>query len=138
MIQFTVNSNQITFNVSSVGPVGPSGQPFSALSTVAASGSISASQSGTVFNNQGATAEIDLALPVAATPPAPMSFSLFVAANQNLALVAPSGVSIIYGPNSSSVGGSISSNAVGNFVSIALVSATQWVVTSISGVWNLA
>lgn len=116
---------------------GPSGSPISNVAPAVASASLTASQNTTLFTNTGALGAINLTLPPSQTPFIPMSFSLLVTVAQTLAFVAPSGVVIINGVDSSSVGGSLSSNVIGNYVTIVMASPTQWIVTNITGVWNL-
>lgn len=119
------------------GPPGPAGAPVSNIATIVESEVLTSVQNTTLFLNTGASAEVDLTLPPVQSPFVPLTFSMLVAAAQDFSFVAPAGVIIINGSDSSSAGGSISSNIVGNFLTIIMVSATQWVVTNITGVWNL-
>jgi len=139
-VAFTVQDSSVTFNVSGIGqqgPQGPSGLPFTRVELATLSRGLALSETGTLFNNLGANAEIDLSLPSTPTPLYPVTFSLYVATNETLSLIVPYGVTISNGSDSSSSGGSISSDTVGNLVTVVLISATQWVVTSIVGVWEL-
>ena len=139
-VAFTVTNNQVTFNVSAIGPQGAqgtSGIPFTSIIPVTSSESLTAGQSGALFSNTTAVAEVDLSLPAAPSPIYPLSYTLFVGAAEVFSFIAPSGVTISNGSDSSSSGGSISSNTIGNLVTVTLLSATQWIVTSIVGVWEL-
>ena len=138
-VQFLVTDNQVAFDVSGVGPqgaTGPSGASFAALASVTESQTLVDSQAGSLFSNTGATGEVNLTLPVAGMPVMPIAFSLYVAENETFSFIAPAGVTIQNGADGSSAGGSISSNTVGNLVTIALISATLWVVTNIVGIWD--
>jgi hypothetical protein len=131
----------VTITVGQQGPQGipgPAGAPIAGVVNATISGILSALQSLTLFTNNSAVGEIDLDLPAAPLPFQPLTFSLLLTAAQTFSLVASTGVTITNGSDSSSVGGSISSNTLGNFVTLVLVSPTQWVVTSITGIWNLA
>lgn len=119
------------------GPQGAPGVVVAAVVPVTVSALLTAAQNSTLFTNTGATSEVDLTLPVALVPFQPLIFSLLVAAAQTFSFIAPSGVTIINGSDSSSTGGSISSNVIGNFLTIVMVSATEWVVTDITGIWTL-
>jgi hypothetical protein len=136
-MSFSGIGNSVTFVVASGGPQGASGLPFSGVVPLTASAGLSLTQSGTMFTNTGAIAEVDLTLPAAPSTFYPVAISALVVAAETLSLVAPPGVTITNGADSSSSGGSISSNTVGNFVTVTLISATQWIVTSIVGVWEL-
>ena len=143
MTNFSNNGNMVTFTVSAVGPQGAAGAqgaaglPFSAITPVVASQAVAANLSGSLFTNTGATGEVDITLPSAPSPLTPVSFSLFVAESETCSFIAPAGVTIQNSADISSSGGSISSNTVGNFVTITIVSATQWIVSAISGLWEL-
>lgn len=117
---------------------GPSGSAIGSVTAVVASTLLTLAQASTLFNNTGAQGEVDLSLPAAPSPFTPFSFSMFVTTAQTFSFVAPSGVTIQNGSDSSSPGGSISSNVVGNFVTISCVSSTLWIVTNVTGLWNLA
>ena len=141
MTNFSPFGNAIIFNISAVGPQGPagapgmSGQTFSAITPVTASQAVSASLSGTLFSNVGATGEVDISLPPSTI--FPLTFSLYIGAAQTGKFIVPAGVTIYNGTDTSSSGGSISSNTVGNLVTLTLLSPTQWIVTSIVGIWSL-
>ena len=119
------------------GPPGPAGALISAVTPVVTSQNINPSQNGALFTNMGASVEVDLQLPVASSPFAPMTFSLLVANALPLAFVAPAGVTITNGSDVSTAGGSISSNAVGNYLTAVQVSPVQWMITNITGIWDL-
>lgn len=131
----------VTITVGQQGPQGvpgPAGAPIAGVVTVTTSAQLTTSQNSTLFTNNSALGEVDLGLPSTLSPFQPLTLSLLVTAAQTFSFVAPAGVVITNGSDSSSPGGSISSNAIGNFVTLVLVSAGQWVVTSITGIWNLA
>ena len=119
------------------GPQGPAGGSLAGVLNATTSTQITAAQNATLFTNTLAQAEVDLSLPSTLTPFQPLTMSLLVTTAQTFSFVAPLGVTITNGADSSSLGGSISSNVIGNFVTLVLVSPTQWVVTSITGIWNL-
>lgn len=119
------------------GPQGPSGTAISAVVPVAASAVLASYQNAALFTNTPATGAINLTLPLSLIPFIPLSFSLLVTTAQTFGFIAPAGVTIINGSDTSSVGGSLSSNVIGNFVTIVLTSPTQWIVSAITGIWNL-
>lgn len=89
----------------------------------------------TIFQNSGATANIILTLPAAITG---LKYGFYVTAAFNLTVQA-SGVSIIRnGTDVSSAGGTISSNAIGNFIKIIATSSNEWMIESITGIWTIA
>lgn len=119
------------------GPPGPSGGVAS-VQTASESTTLTAAQSGTLFTNQGAVAEIDLTLPGAPSPFEPLTFTLLVVAAQLFGFICPAGVTITNGTDSTSAGGSIKSNAVGDLLTILMVSPTQWVIQNVTGLWIMA
>ena len=135
--------NSITFSVSQVGPRGATGAtgPAGGSAIVASqttSASLSASQSGTLFNNIGASEQINLSLPQAPSPFVPLQFGFFDATGSGIELVATSGIRIQNGSDISSEAGSFTSTGAGNLLSLMLMTPTLWVVTQITGVWDVA
>lgn len=133
-----MNCGEVTMTCGVQGPQGIPGPPgaIGNVVTVTADQVLTASQNGTLFNNAGAQGEVDLTLPPASSPFVPVTFSLLVAAAQAFLFKLPSGVIMTNGDDESSAGGSISSNTVGNFLTVTMVSTTQWVVNAITGIWT--
>lgn len=142
--KFTVQDNAVTFNVSGigaqgpVGPQGPSGTATTAIINNTASYDVTAAQNGAFFTNAGATGVTGALLPAAPSPFASLTYTFFVAANQDFGLTVQSGMTIQYQGNTSASGGTFSTSVQGNMVTVLLISATQWLVTVITGVWDIA
>ena len=140
-VSFSTAGGGVIFNVQSGGPPGIQGPPgpsgsSSQVIDVTSSQPITALDNAAIFSNPLATGTVDLDLPAAPSPFAPLTYSFFVAAAQTLAIVAPTGVTIQNGADVTETGGSFYSNTVGNYLNLTLVSATQWIVTGITGIWN--
>lgn len=136
----TITSNDLTVICGISGPQGARGLPglpFTSVMNPTVSGPITAEQNSTLFTNTGATGEIDLALPVALDPFVPLAFSLLITAAHEFRFTLPDGVVITNGDNSSLPGGYLTSNVVNNFVTIIMVSPTQWIIALITGIWDL-
>ena len=135
----TVDADSVTFNISAVGPQGPPGPSGSIADVVnlSASTSLTASQTGTYFTNAGATGMIVCSLPVAPSPFAPLTFGFIDVSGDGVEILAPAGVTIQNGSDVSSSGGNFTSTSAGNLLSILCISATLWIVTSITGIWDV-
>lgn len=129
--------------VAQVGPQGPpgaQGPPGSLIGNVvnlAASQTITAGQNGTLFTNTNSSGSINADLPASPAPFSTLVYSFYVGIAQTLNIVAPAGVTIKNGADSSSSGGQIFSNTVGNLLTIVLINSTTWLVTTITGIWEL-
>lgn len=135
----TVTSNGITITTGVQGPQGPGGPAGNVgnVVPVTASRAISAVENTTLYTNEGATGEVDLTLPNPTNPFVPLQFSLLVVAAQKFEFKAPAGVIITNGADSTTAGGTISSNTVNNVVTVIMVSATHWIISSIVGLWDM-
>lgn len=128
--------------VAQVGPQGPpgaQGPPGSLIGNVVnltASQTIMAAQNGTLFTNTNSSGSINADLPASPAPFSTLVYSFYVGADEPLNVVAPAGVTIQNGGDSSSAGGKIFSSTVGNLLTIVLINATTWIVTNITGIWE--
>ena len=142
-VTFTVQDSSVTFNVSGIGqqgPQGPAGPSGSGTVVVnnPTSYDVTADQSGTFFTNIGATGVTAALLPPAPSPFQSLTYTFFVGAAQEFGVNAQAGMTIQYQGNVSASGGTFYTNTQGNLMQIVLISATKWVVSQITGVWNIA
>lgn len=96
--------------------------------------SVSASDSGKFFTNEGSAAQIVFNLPTAA---AGLSYSFFAQDANGIQVVAASGDTIRVGTSVSGAAGNIVSTAVGDLVTLKAINATEWVATEVSGTWTV-
>ena len=108
--------------------------PLGAVVNKSASYVVLSTDSGTIFTNSGAGAEVDFTLP-AASPALTYCF-IAVSTGQVLKVVAPASVTILAGLNSSSSGGNLTTSNPYSTLCIVAISTTQWVARSIEGLWN--
>lgn len=95
---------------------------------------ITATQSGTVFNNSGAGGSVAFNLPTAA---AGLVYCFAVITAQNVVVTASAGDVIYLGSTASSVAGTATSNTIGSFLYLVAIDATNW-LGILSGVWTPA
>jgi hypothetical protein len=105
---------------------------------------IAGAESGTQYDNTGATKEVGFTLPVdGSTPhriPVGTTFSFYVTKNQTFKIIAGRGSTIRIGSSVSSAGGSASSRTVGDFLELVCLvqGGTSWGARSTIGSWMLA
>jgi len=87
-----------------------------------------------LFTNAGATVEVEFDLPSAA---AGLGYTFYVMAAYNLKVTAQSGETIRLADEVTITGGSVEASTVGHCITVAAVSATEWVVTSGIGTWTV-
>jgi hypothetical protein len=136
-VSFQVNGSTATVFVSGVGPQGASGSTLS-VTNLSASTSLTATQNNTLFTNSAAGSAIACSLPAAQSPFKPLQFSFFDATGDGIEIVASAGTQIQSGADISSSGGNYTSTGAGNFLSVVMVSPTLWIVTNITGIWDVA
>lgn len=93
---------------------------------------VPANQTGTLYSNTGASAQVIFTLPDAV---AGLVFAFANDAAQTLRIQAQTGDFIRIGGNSSS-GGSQSTSSIGNSVTLAAISSTQWIAIGGVGAWT--
>lgn len=94
---------------------------------------IAATESGTVFTNEGATAKNYEALPTAA---AGYQFTFIVQDADGMRIVANTGDTIRVIDKVTAAAGYIESTTIGSVVTLVAINATEWVATSIHGTWT--
>lgn len=91
-------------------------------------------ESGTIFNNIGATGTVNLTLPVAEKD---LRYGFLVDASFELGVIAQAGESIAVGSTNSAAGGSAVSNIPFSFLSLGCHKAGQWVADRSVGAWTV-
>lgn len=98
-----------------------------------ASYAVLASDSGTTFNNLGASGAITLTLP---TPAVGLTYSFVTAAAQNMILDVGGSVVIGIGEIATSPGGQVACNSPYSAITLKALSTTLWVAVAMTGSWN--
>jgi hypothetical protein len=93
-----------------------------------------ASETGKLFTNEGATAEVGFTLPAAAVG---LSYSFIVQDVDGLKVTAAAGDTIRIAASVSAGGGFISATAIGNAVHLVAINATEWIALSSQGSWTV-
>lgn len=88
-----------------------------------------------LHTNEGAGAEVELALPAAAAQKGPFRF--YVQDSDGIKVRAGTGDTIRDGSGVSSAAGYIRSIAIGSWLWLEAINATEWVATSEGGVWTI-
>lgn len=94
---------------------------------------LTSSDSGAMFTNQGASGSVTLVLPSATTG---MSLRFYVQTAQTMTVQASAGDTIRIADNVTAQAGSISSNVVGSLVWLIAPNAAEWVSWQTSGSWT--
>lgn len=94
-------------------------------------------ESGIIFDNTGASAEVDFTLPTAAAGNKGLRYTFIVVAAQTLKVIAGASTKIAIGASNSGTAGNISNATAFGSVTLEAVSATQWVATSSTGTWTV-
>lgn len=89
--------------------------------------------SGTFFNNIGASGSVNFTLPTAS---AGLHYSFTIQAAQTVTVTAGSSTTIRSGANVTAAAGNITSSSVGNTIHIFAISATEWYTEAIVGSWT--
>ena len=90
--------------------------------------------SGTIFTNEGAVAEVYLALPTAV---AGLTYSAVCQSANGIRFVAASGDSIAIASAVSGLAGFASSTTTKSTLTITAINATEWIATSTTGTWTV-
>lgn len=104
--------------------------------TASASGpvALTAADSGKLFTNEGAAAEVEFNLPAAAPG---LEFSFVVQDVDGVQVNAAAGDTIRIAASVSAAAGLIEATAIGNAVKLKAINATEWVATSVVGTWTV-
>ncbi len=95
---------------------------------------IVATESRTVFTNEGATAENHHDLPTAV---AGLEYTFIVQDTDGMQINAATGDTIRNAGTVSASGGLIESATIGNVITLVAINATEWIVTTIVGTWTI-
>lgn len=93
-----------------------------------------ASETNTLFTNNGAVGAVTFDLPTAA---AGLRYMFAIHAAQTLTIDAPSGATIRNAASVSADSGTLADNTKGNYVSLVALNGTEWFVETIVGTWTL-
>lgn len=107
----------------------------SALSVSAQSTSpvtVTSSDSGKVFTNEGATGKIVFNLPTAV---ANYNYTFVVEDADGIDVVASAGDTIQFASTVTAAAGTITSTTIGSSITLVAINATEWVATSLVGTW---
>ena len=104
------------------------------VSHLTANHSVAAGESGTHFDNFGATATVVAGLPAAAEG---LQYCFAVLANQTLQINAVGANVIWMGSTATVAAGHISSNLPASSICLEAHDASQWLATSFTGTWNM-
>lgn len=96
---------------------------------------VGAGDSGTLYTNEGAAAQIVFNLPTAA---ANLRYTFIVQDADGIQVVASAGDTIRIAAGVSSVAGTATSTTIGSVIEIIAINATEWIAISSVGVWVLA
>lgn len=95
---------------------------------------ILSADSGTQFDNIGASGEVDFTLPTAA---AGLKYGFIVKAAQVLKIIAGASTIIAIGTSISASAGNIQANTAYSAVQVEAISTTEWVATAVTGSWTV-
>lgn len=95
---------------------------------------VNASDSGTVYTNEGAGAEITFNLPAAAPG---LVYTFIVQDTDGLKVVAGGGDTIRLDGSPSAAAGNAESLTVGSVLRLVAINATEWIAVSIVGTWSV-
>ena len=95
---------------------------------------LTSSDSGKVYTNEGASAQIVFNLPTAA---ADLNYTFIIQDTDGIQVVAASGDTIRVAGSVSAAAGNIAATTVGNTVQIVAINATEWVATYYVGTWTV-
>lgn len=112
----------------------PVGVSVLKLATKTTNYTVLVDDTGTHFDNIGASGTVIFTLPTAA---AGLSFGFLVDAAHTVEVLALSGDHIAIGGTNSASGGNVQSNLPYAFIGVECHKATQWVATSTVGAWTV-
>lgn len=93
---------------------------------------LAASESGTIFSNEGATGAITFNLPTAV---ANYVYTFIVQDADGINITAAAADTIRFGGTVTATAGTISSTTIGSTITLVAINATEWVATSLIGSW---
>jgi len=96
--------------------------------------SVLTGDSGVVFDNTGAGAEVDFTLPTAA---AGLTYTFYVDAAQIVKVIAGASTTIRLGGTVSASAGNVQCAVTGGNVTLIAISSTQWVALDYTGAWTI-
>jgi hypothetical protein len=109
----------------------------SRVQTVTADRNVVSGDRGTVFTNEGATSQMDFALPSAAAGLGPFTFVVQDA--DGIQIDAATGDTIRIGADVSSSAGTLTSTTIGDSVTLVAINATEWIaIASVGAGWATA
>lgn len=97
-------------------------------------GALSASASGSIYSNEGAAAISPFVLPAAA---AGLRFGFIVQDADGIRVTAAAGDTIQISTALSAAAGKAESTTIGSTVYLIAINATEWIATSVVGVWTV-
>jgi len=95
---------------------------------------LAATDSGKIYTNEGDTDGVALTLPTAV---AGYEFKFIVKVAQTLSVIAGAGDTIRIAASVSAAGGSISSETIGNAITLVSINTTEWIAVSTVGTWTI-
>lgn len=98
-----------------------------------AGGTLTTSDSGNTFTNEGASARTDFTLPTAV---AELEYSFFVQDSDGIRVIAGSGDTIRVAGSVSAAAGRIDNATIGSSITIRAINATEWVAMATVGTWT--
>lgn len=96
---------------------------------------LTSGDSGKVYTNEGATAQIVFNLPTAA---AGLNFTFIVQDTDGMQIVAASGDTIRVAGSATPAAGNISATTIGNTVQLIAINATEWIAVYYVGTWTVS
>lgn len=95
---------------------------------------LTATQSGALFTNEGATGRADFTLPTAL---AGLEFNFYCQDTDGIRIIAAAGDTIRIGASVSAAAGRIDSTTIGSAVKLVAINATEWIAVTDSGTWTV-
>jgi hypothetical protein len=95
---------------------------------------VTAVNSNIFFTNTGAAGTVNFTLPTAVVG---LQYTFYIDAAQTLTITAGASTTIRIAGTASASAGNITSNTVGNVITLTAISTTQWVSTSHEGTWTI-
>lgn len=96
---------------------------------------LTASDTGKVYTNEGASAQIVFNLPTAAVG---LNFTFVTQDADGIQIVAASGDTIRIAASATPAAGNISNTTIGNTVQLVAINATEWIATYYVGTWTVS
>src|SRR5690606_14024549 len=92
------------------------------------------SDSGATYSNEGASAEANFALPAAAKG---LTFTFACQDSSGIKATAAAGDTIRIGGSVSAAAGTAASTAIGSTLTLTAINATEWIATASTGTWTV-